>query len=114
MSRVTRDLVDVLYSSYDFTLTPTGSSGSPLMGVAGYTTKAAVAYLGVTTGSSGSVSFTGSFDGTNVHRITGSVQFNSGSLQVYSFTYPMVQLAVYLSNASTGSRSGSFYFLCQQ
>ena len=111
---VTKDLVDVLYSSYNFTLTNSGSSGSPLCGVTGYRTKTAVAYLGVETGSSGSVSFTGSFDGTNVHRITGSTQFDSGSLQTYTFTHPFVTLAVYLENASTGSRSGSFYLLGQQ
>ena len=109
-----RVLTDILYSSFNTTIGPTGSMGSLLKGVGGYTTKTAVAFLGSGIDCSGSVSFTGSFDGANVHRVTGSVLFNSGSLQIYSFTTPFVSLGVYLTNLRDTAVSGSLYLLGQQ
>jgi hypothetical protein len=104
-------IVSAVYSASAFTLNPTGSTGSGLLDVRKYKTKTGFCNIYPSINGSGSLSISGSFDGTNMFYIyTGSV-LNSGSTGQYSTVTDAIPfISVYLNNSNTGSQiSGSLF-----
>lgn len=105
----------LLYSSYNTAIGKTGSLVTGRLDVASFSKIVFATYIGTIQEASGSLTVSGSFDGTNYFNVTGSAGFfNSGSMAYINFLAPLKSVQVALKNVGTGSAiSGSLYILGQ-